>query len=76
MSFADGPVSCKSCVSINQDKCIAESGIRRSGMKNIDMPGVFVFSDLIVCFESGLAEMVVPQDELRNLQKPGPLRRV
>jgi hypothetical protein len=60
---------CKTCGSTNLDKLSAETGIRRTGLKNIDKPAVFVFSDLIVCLDCGRAEFVVPKSELLQIPK-------
>jgi len=66
-SASEEYMSCKSCGSINLDKFNAETGIRRLGLKNIDKPAVFLFSELIVCLDCGRAEFVVPKAELRLL---------
>lgn len=60
---------CKSCRSINLDKFIAEMGIRRPGLKNLDKSVVWVFPQLIVCLDCGKTEFVVPETELRLLAK-------
>jgi hypothetical protein len=67
MSFVERAVLCKACGSINQDKFIAEMAIRSPGLKNIDKPTVWVFPELIVCLDCGMAEFVVPEAELRLL---------
>jgi hypothetical protein len=64
-----GPMLCKSCGSTNLDKFGAETGIRRLGLKNIDKPAVFVFSELIVCLDCGRAEFVVREAELRQIAR-------
>lgn len=69
MSLKDGSVSCLSCGSTNLDEFMAETGIRRSGLKNVDKPAVFVFSELIVCKDCGRAEFAVPEAELHLLAK-------
>lgn len=66
-SALEGYMFCQSCGSVNLDKFSAETGIRRLGLKNIDKPAVFVFSELIVCLDCGRAEFVVPKTELRLL---------
>jgi len=60
---------CKSCGSVNQRNLTAEIGIHFPGLKNIDMPVVWVFPELIVCLDCGTAEFAVPEDELRQLAK-------
>jgi hypothetical protein len=60
---------CKSCGAVNRRKFIAEIGIHSPGLKNIDMPVVWVFPELAVCVECGMAEFAVPEAELRLLAK-------
>jgi hypothetical protein len=54
---------------VTEHKFIAETGIRRPGMKNIERSVVWVFSELIVCLDCGTAQFVVPEAELRLLAK-------
>jgi len=60
---------CKSCGSGNLSKFTGEMGIRSLGLKNIDKPVVWVFPELVVCFDCGIAEFGVPEAELRLLAK-------
>jgi hypothetical protein len=60
---------CKSCNSVNQKKFSAEMGIHFPGLKNIDKPTVWVFSEVVVCLDCGTAEFAVPEEELRQLAK-------
>ena len=60
---------CKSCGSVNQKKFSAEMGIHFLGLKNIDKPVVWVFTELVVCLDCGNAEFTVPEDGLRFLAK-------
>lgn len=69
MSFIGGAMFCTSCGSFNLDKFIAEMGIRRSGLKNLDRSVVWVFPQIIVCLDCGKAEFVVPKPELRGLAR-------
>jgi hypothetical protein len=39
------------------------------GLKNIDMPVVWVFPEAVVCLDCGTAEFAVPEAELRLLEK-------
>ena len=63
---------CK-CGSANQLKGLAgEMGIHFRGLTNIDKPTVWVFPELVVCSNCGIAQFVVPEDvltELRGLSK-------
>jgi hypothetical protein len=60
---------CKSCGSGNLSKFIGEMGIRSPGLEHIDDSAVWVFPELVVCLNCGIAEFVVPRDELRLLAK-------
>ncbi|MGA8983931.1 MAG: hypothetical protein WA690_21805 [Candidatus Acidiferrales bacterium] len=60
---------CNSCESVNQKKFTAEMGIHFIGLENIDKPTVWVFPEVIVCFDCGNAELAVPEAELRQLEK-------
>jgi hypothetical protein len=60
---------CNSCGSANQKKFSAEMGIHFLGLKNIDKPVVWVFPEIVVCLDCGMAEFVVPEAELRQLQR-------
>jgi|HubBroStandDraft_1064217.scaffolds.fasta_scaffold356296_3 hypothetical protein len=63
-------MGCKSCGAVNQRKFTAEIGIHApGGLKDIDIPAVWVFPELAVCFECGIAEFAVPEAELRLLAK-------
>jgi len=60
---------CKSCGSVNQRKFSAEMAIHFLGLKNIDMPVVWVFPEVVVCLDCGTAEFAVSEAELRQLAK-------
>jgi len=63
-------MGCKSCGSINRRTFTAEIGIHSpGGLKDIDIPVVWVFPELVVCLACGIAEFAVPQDELGLLAK-------
>jgi hypothetical protein len=55
---------CKSCGSVNQRKLTAEMSIHFLGPKNID---VWIFPELVVCVDCGIAEFAVPEAELLRL---------
>jgi hypothetical protein len=65
----DAVIPCESCKSVNQKKFSAQMGIHFPGLKNIDKPTVWVFSDVMVCLDCGTAEFAVPEEELRQLAK-------
>jgi hypothetical protein len=60
---------CKSCGSINQEKFSAEMAVHSLGMKNVDEPVVWVFSEVVACLDCGTADFAVPEAELRQLAK-------
>jgi hypothetical protein len=60
---------CKSCGSVNQKKFSAGMDIHFPGLKNIDNPAVWVFADVVVCLDCGIAVFAVPEEELRQLAK-------
>jgi Zn ribbon nucleic-acid-binding protein len=58
---------CKSCGSVNQKKFSAGMDIHFPGLKDIDKPAIWVFADVVVCLDCGIAEFAVPEEELRQL---------
>ena len=60
---------CNACGSANQRKFTAEIGIHFPGLKNIDKPVVWVFPQLVICLDCGIAEFAVPEPELRVLAR-------
>ncbi len=60
---------CKLCGSVNQKKFSAEMGIHFPELKDIGKPTVWVFPELTICLDCGMAEFSVPKDELRQLAK-------
>jgi hypothetical protein len=69
MSLAEGQVLCKSCGTVNRRKFIGEICIHFPGLKNIDKPLVWVFPEIVLCLDCGMAIFVVPETELRLLAK-------
>jgi hypothetical protein len=43
--------------------------IRFPGVKNIDKPVVWVFSELVVCLDCGNSELALPEAKLRQLAR-------
>ena len=72
-SFLDrwggGGIPCKSCGSVNQKKFSAEMGIHFPELRDIDKPVVWVFPEVVVCLDCGMAEFSVPKAELRQLEQ-------
>ena len=60
---------CKSCGSNNQRKFTGEMGIHFSGLKNIDKSVVWLFPELVVCLDCGIAEFAIAREELLQLAK-------
>ena len=60
---------CKVCGSGHVQKLRGEIAMRVPGLKNIDKPIVWVFPDILVCMDCGIAEFAVPEDQLRILAK-------
>jgi len=58
---------CKSCGSFRRRKFTAEMGIHSPGLKNIDKPVVWVFTDVVVCLDCGISEFAIAEAELRLL---------
>jgi hypothetical protein len=70
--FCVGPgehLTCKSCGKDSFGTFPAEIAIHFPGLKNIDKPTVFVFPQLVICLNCGLAAFTMPEDELRLLAR-------
>ena len=59
--------SCKSCGSGNLGNFPAEIAVHFPERKNLSKPHVWVFPELLVCFDCGMAQLAVPEAELRKL---------
>jgi hypothetical protein len=68
-------VGCKSCGSVNQRKFTAEICMHFPGMKKIDKAGAWIFPEVLVCGDCGIAEFAVPDAELRLLAKDDELQK-
>ena len=62
-------LACKVCGSESVQKLRGEIAMRSPGLKNIDQPVVWVFPDIAVCMDCGIAEFAIPEAELRLLAK-------
>lgn len=62
-------MTCKSCGSDNVSNFTAEIAIHVPGLKNIDVPPVFVFPSILVCFDCRAAQFDVPAEQVSVLQK-------
>ena len=57
-------MSCLRCRSSNEAELDTEMVLHFSGLKNLDKPGVWVFSKLSVCLDCGSSHLDLPQKEL------------
>jgi hypothetical protein len=63
---------CRWCGSPTLRRFAGEVAVHFPGLKNIDKPPVFVFSELSVCIVCGITQFVVPEAKLRLLVRPDP----
>jgi hypothetical protein len=63
-------MSCPVCASIKQVEFSTEMMIHHSGSKNLDNPGVLVFSKILVCSNCGFSQFVMPKTEVMMLANP------
>lgn len=59
--------ACPSCGAVNQNRFPTEMAIHFPGLKNVNKPTVWVFPEVLVCLDCGVAEFTVPETELRVL---------
>jgi hypothetical protein len=55
------------CRSGNETELTAEMIIHFPGLKNLDKPGIWVFSKLLVCLDCGSSHFTVPKTELASI---------
>lgn len=60
-------LSCKSCGSKNLGNFPAEIAIHFPGRKNLSKPHVFLFPEVLICFDCGVAQLAVPKADLDQL---------
>ena len=48
---------------------MGEMALHFPGLKNIDMPTVWVFGEIAVCLDCGTAQFVVPEVQLKMLSQ-------
>jgi len=60
-------MSCQFCRSGNETELAAEMIIHFSGLRNLDKPGVWLFSKLLVCLDCGCSHFTVPGRELVSI---------
>jgi hypothetical protein len=62
-------MSCQVCGSGSQTEVHTEMVIHLSGLKNLDNPGVWVCSKVLVCLDCGSSHFTVPGRELASIAK-------
>jgi hypothetical protein len=62
-------ISCGSCGSKKLVRCKAEIAIHSSGLNRLYKPAVFLFPNVAVCLDCGMARFLVSGTELRLLAK-------
>jgi hypothetical protein len=62
-------MSCPLCRSSNEAELATEMVIHFSGLENLDKPGVWVFSRLLVCLDCGGSLLNIPERELAAITK-------
>ncbi len=60
-------MSCLSCASDHRAEYSAEMIVHVGGLKNLDNPGTWIFTELSICLDCGCARFVVPEIELALL---------
>jgi hypothetical protein len=62
-----GAMNCKRCGVDNQSKFPTEMNVHFAGWEGLDKPSVWVFPEVLVCLNCGLAEFDVPVRQLAAL---------
>jgi len=62
-------MACQKCESSNEVELATEMVIHFSGLNNLDKPGVWVFSKLLVCLDCGGSRLKIPERELAAVAK-------
>ena len=62
---------CKSCGSNRQHKCNGEVAIDFPGLHGLGKPIVWVFPQLLLCLDCGVADFQIRKEELRVLREHG-----
>jgi hypothetical protein len=65
-------MSCKQCISNNLRPFNGEIALHFPGLNGLDQPIVWVFPQLVVCLDCGLAQFFVPERELGVLAEGSP----
>jgi hypothetical protein len=62
--------TCKSCLSQDQQSFQGEVALHFPGLDGLDKPIVWIFPEILVCLNCGLAEFVVPDEQKNTLRNP------
>jgi len=65
-------VSCLLCGSANRAEFGGEMLIHFRGLKNLDIPPVWVFPELLICLDCGFSQFAIPKDQLALLTRGTP----
>jgi hypothetical protein len=61
-------MSCLLCASDNQEEFTAEMIIHFSGLKNLDEPGIWASSKLLICLDCGFSHFTIQEPSWHPLQ--------
>jgi hypothetical protein len=64
-------VSCQRCESLHARTFTAEINIHFPGFEGLAKPTVWVFPQVLVCLDCGLAQFSIPEPELQRLAADG-----
>jgi len=62
-------MACKSCASEKQQNFSGEFSVAFRPIKKLNLAPVNFIQKIVVCLDSGYAELFVPKDELDQLRK-------
>ena len=65
-------MSCLLCGSANRAEFGGEMLIHFRGLKNLDIPPVWVFPELLICLDCGFSQFAIPKDQLALLTRGTP----
>jgi len=60
-------MACKACGADRQNSFNGEIAIHFPGLQGLDKPIVWVFPQLLVCLNCGVAQFAIPEEELSVL---------
>src|SRR5262249_7618905 len=66
-SVVNTTLPCRFCASEKVGNFLGEIAIHFSGLADVAKPHVWVFPELVVCFDCGNAQFAIPEVELRQL---------